>query len=77
MSVLAELEREVAHDLVRCACLREGVLKWAFEGKLVDQELSDEPATALLDRIKVERELSATSAKTRKRGRRKARSTKA
>ena len=77
ISVLEELEREVAHGLVRCARLRQSVLKWAFEGKLVDQDLNDEPATALLDCIKAKRKLFATSAKTKKRGRRKARSTKA
>lgn len=39
----------------RCARLRQSILKWAFEGRLVDQDPTDEPASTLLERIKVER----------------------
>jgi len=38
----------------RCARVRQSILKWAFEGKLVDQDPNDEPASALLARIKAE-----------------------
>jgi type I restriction enzyme S subunit len=40
----------------RCARLRQSILKWAFEGRLADQDPTDEPASVLLDRIRAERE---------------------
>lgn len=39
----------------RCSRLRQAVLKWAFEGKLVDQDPTDETANKLLGRIRAER----------------------
>jgi type I restriction enzyme S subunit len=45
----------VAANLGRCSRLRQAVLKWAFEGKLVGQDPSDEPADKLLARIRAER----------------------
>ena len=81
--IVAEVERQLAiadvieEDLeqneTRVQRLRQSILRWAFEGKLVDQDPTDEPATELLDRIKAERETAALT-KTEKRGRRKARS---
>lgn len=63
--LVAELERqeslsaETARDLGRVQAgasrLRQAILKWAFEGKLVDQDQTDEPASALLERIRTER----------------------
>lgn len=38
----------------RCVRLRQAILKWAFEGKLADQDPSDEPASVLLERIRTE-----------------------
>lgn len=48
----------------RATRLRQAVLKWAFEGKLVDQDPRDEPADVLLARIAAER-AAAPSPKTR------------
>jgi len=43
---------------------RQSILKWAFEGKLVDQDPSDEPAAGLLEHIQADRE-EATAKRTR------------
>jgi type I restriction enzyme S subunit len=42
-------------DMRRVSRLRHSILKWAFEGKLVDQDPNDEPTEKLLARIRVER----------------------
>lgn len=70
--ILAEVDRLLSSatgisagsklSVVRCVRLRQSILKWAFEGRLVDQDPSDEPAEVLLERIRAER----TSAKGRK-----------
>jgi len=44
-----------AKSETRCARLRQSILKWAFEGRLVDQDPNDEPAEVLLERIRAER----------------------
>lgn len=46
---------------VRISRLRQSILKSAFEGKLVDQDPSDEPASALLERIRAERQARGSS----------------
>jgi type I restriction enzyme, S subunit len=46
---------DVGREHLRCQRLRQSILKWAFEGKLADQDDADEPASALLERIKAER----------------------
>lgn len=55
----------------RCARLRQSILKWAFEGRLVDQDPTDEPASVLLERIRAER-ASATDLPPRRAQRAKA-----
>lgn len=70
VSVADETKAAVAIDERRCLRLRQSTLKWAFEGKLVDQDAADEPAEKLLARIRAER---ATEAPLKKNGRRKAR----
>jgi type I restriction enzyme, S subunit len=56
LSIIEELEAVVASNLKRAERLRQSILKRAFEGKLVPQDPTDEPAGVLLERIKGKRE---------------------
>ncbi|WP_437913851.1 restriction endonuclease subunit S [Sorangium sp. So ce302] len=55
LSVAEEVEQAVRAQLTRAQLLRQSVLKSAFEGKLVPQDPNDEPASALLDRLRAAR----------------------
>lgn len=44
--------KQVRDQLTRCARLRQAILKAAFEGRLVDQDPNDEPASELLARLR-------------------------
>lgn len=55
LSVADAVENQVTMERSRIRRLRQAVLKWAFEGKLVDQDPNDEPAEELLERIRAER----------------------
>ncbi len=55
LSVVEATSGDLDHALQRCARLRQSTLKWAFEGKLVDQDPNDEPAEKLLERIRAAR----------------------
>jgi type I restriction enzyme S subunit len=55
LSHAEEASDAVAADLTRVTRLRQAVLKWAFEGKLADQDPHDQPAEKLLDRVRAER----------------------
>jgi type I restriction enzyme S subunit len=70
ISVAEELEREAAQNVGRLARLRQSILKWAFEGRLVDQDPTDEPASTLLERIRAERAAAVAMNETTGRRRR-------
>jgi type I restriction enzyme S subunit len=55
-SVADEVEKVIDNSLKQAERLRQSILKKAFEGKLVPQDPSDEPAEKLLERIKAEKE---------------------
>jgi type I restriction enzyme, S subunit len=52
LSIIDELGRQASLDTERAERLRQSILKRAFDGKLVSQDPNDEPASALLERIR-------------------------
>jgi type I restriction enzyme S subunit len=56
LSSIEHLEEQVEANLRRASRLRQGILKRAFEGKLVPQDPADEPADRLLKRIRESRQ---------------------
>lgn len=52
LSVADASVRDLRAQQVRTTRLRQAILKWAFEGRLVAQDTSDEPAEQLLARIR-------------------------
>jgi type I restriction enzyme S subunit len=60
LSVCDKIEESISTSLLQAEALRQSILKKAFEGKLVAQDPNDEPASVLLERIKAERERTAS-----------------
>lgn len=54
LSFVEACERALGAGLERSTALRRSVLKAAFEGRLVPQDPTDEPASVLLERIRAE-----------------------
>ncbi len=65
-TVIEQNEREIDAALKRSAALRQSILKKAFTGQIVPQDPTDEPASALLERIREERTTHSTSKKIAK-----------
>lgn len=74
ISIIEELETVVEANLRRAERLRQSILKSAFEGKLVPQDPTDEPASNLLERIRAEREKKLSKEKVQKNKRREGKS---
>lgn len=54
LSLCDKLEESIIQGLAQAEALRQSILKKAFEGRLVPQYPNDEPASILLERIRVE-----------------------
>jgi type I restriction enzyme, S subunit len=69
LSVADAIQKQMSTELSRIARLRQAILKWGFEGKLVDQDPNDELAETLLARVRAERAaVPAKKANSRRRG---------
>jgi type I restriction enzyme S subunit len=68
LSLIGSLQSAADDSLTRCNSLRSSILAAAFSGRLVPQDSTDEPASALLERIAAERASSNGNnrARTRK-----------
>ncbi|MGH3089669.1 MAG: restriction endonuclease subunit S, partial [Rubrobacteraceae bacterium] len=55
LSIVDNLEATIEENLKRSGSLRQSILKRAFSGRLVGQDAEDEPASALLRRVKVKK----------------------
>ena len=59
LSVCDKIEESIEQSLKQSEALRQSILKKAFEGKLVPQDPSNEPASTLLERIRTARQKQA------------------
>lgn len=66
LSVIEQMKIAVEVNLKHAERIRQAILKNAFEGKLLQQDPNDEPASVLLERIKAERALRQQDERVRK-----------
>ena len=64
LALVDETEADISQELQKADKLRQSVLKKAFAGQLVAQDLSDEPASVLLDRIKAVKDQARKNGET-------------
>ena len=62
-TLIENLEKSISYTLHDVTVLRHSILKKGFEGKLLNQHSSDEPANKLLHKIKMEKEAYLKSLK--------------
>jgi type I restriction enzyme, S subunit len=72
MTAMDQLEADIDSKLRMAAAQRKNILRSAFAGHLVPQDPSDEPASALLGRIRAERALESNGGAKRGRTRKTA-----
>lgn len=63
LSSIDQLELTITTALKQSEALRQSILKKAFSGQLVARDANDEPASVLLERIKIEKEIEAQASK--------------
>jgi type I restriction enzyme S subunit len=68
LSVTSDAEAVTSKTVARCARLRQSILRWTFEGRLVNQDPADEPAHVLLERIRAERAACKAPQPARRKG---------
>jgi type I restriction enzyme S subunit len=64
-SIVINQRKGMREETARAKALRQAVLKAAFDGRLVSQDATDEPASSLLQRIVAERTDSNIAAQKR------------
>jgi len=67
LSLIATITSQIEKTTYEIDFLDRSILAKAFRGELVEQDLNDEPASVLLERIRVDREQRAQEKTKRKR----------